>query len=163
MPSPRQLSRDLRERSDSDLRRRRWSLGLSLFGVAMGQIVALFQMGIIKRLPDPPGPFDSTRVDASDYGYKRLQMPDSLLMIGNYAVTAMLAGAGGKDRAIRQPHLPIALAAKAGMDVATNLKLAQEEWAENKALCAYCQAATLASLATLVIALPEAVRAFRRL
>ena len=45
MPSPSQLSRDLRLRSDPDLRRRRWLVGLSLFGVGIGQVVALYQTG----------------------------------------------------------------------------------------------------------------------
>ena len=65
---PRVLSRELRHQTGPDLRRRRWVLGLSLLGTLAGQIVALFQMGLIRRLPDPPvGPFDSTRVNASDY------------------------------------------------------------------------------------------------
>lgn len=138
-------------------------VALSLVGTAIGQIVALYQTGMVKHLPDPPGPFDSDRVDASDYAYSRLQTPDATLMIGTYAVTAALAAAGGADRAARQPLLPVATAAKAGFDLATNLKLAREEWSENKAFCAYCQAATLVSLATLVLALPEAVRAAKRL
>jgi aerobic-type carbon monoxide dehydrogenase small subunit (CoxS/CutS family) len=47
--------------------------------------------------------------------------------------------------------------------VATNLKLAQEEWADNKALCAYCQAASIISMVSLVLALPEASRGLRAL
>ena len=72
MTPPRELGRDLRPRTNPDLHRRRWLVGLSLLGVAVGQIVALFQTGIVRRLPDPPvGPFDSGRVDAPDYAYKR--------------------------------------------------------------------------------------------
>lgn len=164
MTSPRELSRDLRLRTTPDLRRRRWVVGLSLLGVAMGQIVALFQTGIVRHLPDPPvGPFDSDRVDASDYAYKRLQMPDAILMIGTYAVTAGLAAAGGRDRAETAPLLPVAMAAKTVFDTATNLKLAREEWGENQALCTYCQVATVVSLVSVVLALPEAAHGARRL
>lgn len=96
MTAPRELSRDLRLATDPDLRRRRWLVGISLAGVAIGQIVTLYQTGILRRLPDPPvGPFNSERVNASDYAYKRLQVPDAVLMIGTYAVTAGLAAAGG--------------------------------------------------------------------
>lgn len=117
-------------------------------------------MGIIRRLPDPPlQVFDSTRVDASDYAYKRAQTPDALLMVASYATTAILAGAGGKDRAETNPALPIALAAKTIADAAIAVKLGREEWKENRALCAYCQGATLVSLASVVLALPEALRA----
>lgn len=164
MTRPTELSRELRLHRSPDLHRRRWLIGLSLAGVAIGQVVGLYQTGILRRLPDPPvRPFDSNRVNASDYAYKRLQVPDAFLMVGTYAVTAALAAAGGEDRARERPWLPIAMAAKAAYDVATNLLLAREEWKDNKALCAYCQTATLLSLASAALAVPEAARGMRHL
>lgn len=139
-------------------------VALSLVGVAMGQVVGAYQMGLVKHLPDPPfGPFDSDRVDASDYAYKRAATPDGLIMIATYAATAWLAGAGGEDRAERRPLLPLALAIKVAFDVGTNYKLASEEWSSNKALCAWCQTASVASTVSLLLTLPEARRAMRRL
>ncbi|WP_266367074.1 vitamin K epoxide reductase family protein [Tellurirhabdus rosea] len=162
--NPTQLSYELREGESEDLTRRRWMVGLSMLGAAAGQVVGLYQTGIIKHLPDPPiSLFNSDKVDASDYGYKRLDTPDALMMLVNYGITAWLAGAGGINRAEEQPLLPIATAAKAVVDSATALKLGVEEWEENKALCFYCQVATVASLATVALALPEAVKAFRNL
>lgn len=164
MTRPAELSRELRLHDSPDLRRRRWLVGLSFVGVAIGQVVGLYQTGILRRLPDPPvGPFDSNRVNASNYAYKRLQVPDAFLMAGTYAVTAGLAAAGGEDRARDEPWLPVAMAAKTAYDVATNLRLAREEWKDNQALCAYCQTATLVSVASLLLALPEAGRGLRRL
>ena len=55
------------------------------------------------------------------------------------------------------------MAAKVSSDVATNWKLFGEEWRTNKALCAWCLTANLASNASLLLALPEAGRALRRL
>ena len=165
--NPTQLSHELREGQSPDLTRRRWVVGLSMVGAAMAQLVALYQVGIVKRLPDPPGKlgelFDATKVDASDYAYKRLNMPDGPLMLTTYAVTASLAAAGAQDRARNTPWLPIALAAKTLYDSATALRLGREEWQENEALCEYCQVATLASLASVALALPEAVTAARHL
>lgn len=162
MTSPAQLSRELREGHSEDLTRRRWMVGLSLLGVAMGQIVSLYQMGIVKHLPDPPvGPFDSDKVDASDYAYKRLATPDALIMVTNYGLTAWLAGAGDLNRAQSAPWLPIATALKALGDAGTALELGREEWQDNKALCVYCQVATLVSLATVALAVPEALKAYR--
>ena len=43
------------------------------------------------------------------------------------------------------------------------MKLAREEWQENRAFCAYCQTATLASFASEAFALSEAARAARLL
>ena len=121
-------------------------------------------VSLLRRLPDPPvGPFDSARVNASDYAYSRLQTPDAALMLVNYGVTAALAAAGGADRAERNPALPLALAAKTGWDAVSALRLGVEEWEDNRALCAYCQAATLVSVASFALALPEAARALRAL
>lgn len=162
---PTRLSQYLRKGDDPELRRRRWVIGLSVLGTTAGQLVALYQTGIIRHLPDPPsgGLFDSDRVDASEYAYSRFSSPDAPLMIITYGVTAWLAGAGGPDRPRNAPWLPIAMAAKTLYDAATTVKLAREEWQENRAFCAYCQTATLASFASVAFALPEAVRATRHL
>ncbi len=160
--NPRKLSRELREGETPDLYRRRWIIGLSVVGTAMAQIVSLYQTGIVRRLPDPPLPgFDSDRVDASDYAYSRLSSPDGPIMLASYAVTAWLAAAGGKDRARDQPILPIAMALKVVGDAVVAVELGREEWQENKALCAYCQVATLCSLVSVALALPETRRALR--
>ena len=153
---PRQLSRELRQGQTADLTRRRWIIGLSLLGTAMGQVVSLYQTGIIQHLPDPPlSFFNSDKVDASDYAYRRFRTPDALMMVSNYGVTAWLAGAGGKDRARETPMLPIAMGLKTVIDSLTALELAREEWNENKAFCAYCQVATLCSLLSVALSMPE--------
>lgn len=163
--APADLSRELREGRSPDLTRRRWSIGLSIVGTAIGGVVTLYQTGILKRLPDilPVKVFDAEKVDASDYAYKRLQMPDAPLMMLTYAGTAALAAAGGAERATRQPALPLTFAAKAWYDLATCLKLGQEEWAENRKLCSWCQVATAISAVTAALSLPEAIRAGRSL
>lgn len=162
--TPQQLSHELREEQSPDLNRRRWIIGLSMAGAAIGQVVTLYQTGIINRLPDPPLPFiDSNRVNASNYAYKRAQTPDAVLMILTYGLTAWAAAAGGKDRASNTPALPIAMGLKTIADTATNLQLAREEWQDNKAFCAYCQTASLLSVASVALAMPEMVRAFRTL
>jgi hypothetical protein len=147
---PATLSRELRKETSGDLRRRRWAIGLSFGGSAIGMIVGAYQTGILKRLPDivPGRIFDAEKVDASDYAYKRMQTPDGLLMAVTYGITAALAAAGGKERARQNPALPLAASAKSGYDLWTALKLGREEWQDNKALCSWCQIATLLSAAT---------------
>jgi uncharacterized membrane protein len=122
--------------------------------------VSAYQTGILRHLPDPPGPFDSDRVDASDYAYRRAATPDALMMIITYGATAWLAAAGGRDR---PPVLPLLLGLKTLGDVGLDVQLAREEWRENRAFCAYCQVATLLSVASAAIAAPDAVRALRRM
>lgn len=162
--TPSQLSRELRLGETDDLTRRRAVVALSNVGALAGIIVSLYQTGVIRHLPDLPGKlWNADKVDASDYAYKRAQTPDALMMTVSYGVTAWLAGAGGKDRAAAHPWLPVALAVKVLNDAAFALKLGQEEWAENKALCWYCQSATLASLASVPLVLPEAIRGLKRI
>jgi uncharacterized membrane protein len=158
--TPQQLSNELRNGQSDDLKRRRRVLGLSLVGALMAKIVLLYQAGIVKRLPDPPiAMFDSDRVDASDYAYRHLRTPDGVTMLINYGVTAWLAAADGENRARTTPLLPIAMATKTIFDSILALALARTEWKENKALCVYCQIATVASLASVGYALPEARKA----
>ena len=162
---PKQLSEELRQGKDPIMTRRRWIIGLSTLGGSMGQIVTLYQTGIVKHLPDPPGQqlFDADRVDASNYAYSRFNSPDGPIMVATYATTAWLAAAGGIDRARRNPLLPIAMGIKLLFDGITNAELAREEWSENKAFCEYCQVATVCSIASIVLAVPEVLIAVRTL
>jgi hypothetical protein len=107
----------------------------------MGQAVTLYQTGIVNNLPSPPGQklFDADRVDASNYAYNKFNSPDGPIMVGNYAITAWLAAAGGLDRVRRNPLLPIAMGIKLVLDGVTNVELAREEGSENKAFCEYCR------------------------
>ena len=160
--NPRQLSHELRQGETADLSRRRWIVGLSMVGASMAQLVSIYQTGIISHLPDPPlSIFDSSRVDASNYAYKRYNSPDGPAMLVNYGLTSWIAAAGGKNRAKQNPSLPLMMGAKVLLDAGLALKLGQEEWAENKALCAYCQVATLCSLASVALAVPEVRSAYR--
>lgn len=161
---PSQLSQELREGQSPDLCRRRWIFGLSMAGITIAQIVSLYQVGIVKHLPDPPiDVFDSDKVDASDYAYKRGQTPDGVFMLFTYASTALLAAMGGQKRSQELPLAPALMGLKALVDVMANLELAREEWKENKKLCTYCQTASLLSLVTLALSVPEALRAARAL
>lgn len=160
-----QLSEELRKGQNPHMTRRRWIIGLSMLGGSMGQLVTLYQTGVIDHLPDPPGQdiFDADRVDASNYAYSRFSSPDGPLMMINYGITAWLASAGGLDRARRNPLLPIAMGAKVVLDSIVSLELAREEWSENKAFCEYCQVATVCSIASIVLAAPEVLEAVRNL
>lgn len=161
---PRQLSEELRKGQNPDLSRRRLIMGLSFVGATMAEAVSAYQVGMIEKLPDLPIPgIDSNKVDASDYAYSIFDTPDGLMMLVNYSITALLAGAGGANRATQAPFLPIAMAGKTLIDSIVALRLARIEWRDNEALCAYCQVATLCSIASFALSIPEANTAFRHL
>src|SRR5919204_5081081 len=114
-----ELSRELRTESTPDLARRRGIVALSLAASASMGVIALYQMGLLKHLPEPPFPiFNADRVDASAEAYERFSMPDAVLGLGSYAATAGLAAMGGSDRQREMPLIPVALAAKVAFDVA---------------------------------------------
>jgi hypothetical protein len=84
-------------------------------------------------------------------------------MVATYALTAILAGAGGRRRTKDLPLVPIMMAAKTVYDAGLAVKLGTEEWREKRLLCGYCQTATIASLITVALAMPEAIDAARNL
>ncbi|MBA2753267.1 MAG: vitamin K epoxide reductase [Chloroflexia bacterium] len=161
--TPEQLSRDLRLGSGPFLRQRRRILGLSLVAAGAMMPISLYQMGVIGHLPEPPLPrLDADAVDASAEAYAILATPDAVLGLGSYAVTAWLAAAGGQDRVRTRSWIPLALAAKVGIDALVGAKLTVDQWTRHRAFCSWCLLAAAASVATVPLVVPEARAALRR-
>ncbi len=100
---PEELSRQLRQGSGEFLARRRKIVGLALTAAGSMGLISLYQMGIIKHLPEPPLPyFDGDKVDAAAEAYAMLSTPDAVIGLGSYATTLGLAAMGGQDRATRE-------------------------------------------------------------
>lgn len=71
--------------------------------------VSLYQMEIVKHLPDPPVKkphFDSDKVNSSKEAYS-FGMPDGPLTIAVHAVNLALAAAGPLDRWRERPRLSL--------------------------------------------------------
>lgn len=161
---PEELSRQLRQGSSRFLRNRRGVIGLSLGAIGSLGVVSLYQVGITGRVPEPPLPYlDADGVDAAPEAYEVLDMPDGLLGIASYALTAALAAAGGEDRATERPWIPLALAAKVAFDAVQAGKLTLEQWTKHRAFCLWCLAAAGASFATAPLVVPEARAALQQL
>ena len=160
----RQLSRELRESDDANMRRRRGVAALALVAAGAMGVIALYQLGIMKHLPEPSlRLLDADTVDASPDAYRWLDMPDSVLGFGSYAAPLALASIGGPNRAERSPWLPLALAAKVGIDAAQAGRLAVVQWTRNRAFCSYCLVAAAATFATVPLVVPEARAALRHM
>ena len=159
-----QLSRELRLGTGGHLERRRGIVAASLAALGCMGIISLYQMGLIRHLPEPPGKWlDADKVDASEEAYRNLQMGDAFIGMGSYSATAALAAMGGKDRARTHPWIPLLLAAKAGADVTQAARLTYNQFAKQRAACVWCLVAAAATVATAVLAVPEAKEAYRRL
>jgi hypothetical protein len=159
------LSAELREGRHGYLKQRRALAGVTLGAMGALGVVALYQLGLIKRLPDVPLPmFDATQVDAAAEAYATLAMPNSVLKLGSYAVTLALVAAGGQNRVRRHPWLPLALAAKGlGLDLPVAARGVGQQWVRHRAFCVWSLAAGAASAISAVVALPEAWAALGRL
>ena len=125
-------------------------------------LIALYQTGLIRHVPEPPLPLlDADKVDASPEAYEKLSTPDAILGLGSYAATMGLAAMGGKERATESPWIPLALAAKVCFDAVNAAKLWVDEWTKHKAFCIWCLAAATATFAMVPLVIPEALTALR--
>ena len=161
---PETLSDDLRHGGGRYLNNRRAITGLSLTAAASMAFIALYQLGIIPHLPEPPLRYlDADKVDASREAYAKLDTPDAVLGFGSYAATMLLAAASGKDRHELAPLLPIAMAAKVAIDAVNAGKLTVDQWTKQRAFCLWCLLAATATFAMVPLAVPEAMAAARNL
>ena len=162
-PDAEAVSDALRRGADAFLTRRRRTAALCLASIGSLGVVAAYQNGLIRHLPEPPlHGLDADRVDASGEAYQYLKTPDAALGIASTAITLILAGMGDADRSRRRRWIPIALAAKAAADAAFGLYLTAEQATKHRKFCSFCLLAALANLATVPQTWPEARAALRK-
>jgi len=156
-----QVSDDLRLSTDSLVRSRRRAALLTLVNAASLGVVALYQFGIIRKVPEPPVPFlDADRVDASAEAYTVGQTPDAAIGILSAGLTLVLLGRGTRQRS---PWLALATAAKLLVDAGGALMLTAEQGTRHRRFCSWCLVAAGASVAAVPALLPEALEAVRTL
>lgn len=147
---PAATRRALRESRAPQMILRRAIIGASLVGMASMALIALFQGGLIRRLPDLPlKDFRSDEVNASDTAYG-WGMPDSPLSIGSHAASLAAATVGTVDRAREHPWLPLAATAIAAPAAVTSARyLFYDMPVREKGWCPYCIVDALAHIAVL--------------
>lgn len=157
-------TRDLRDDARNDrsvhMRRRRAVVAVSLVGIASMALTTMLQMGMVRRLPDPPiRRFKTKRVNLSDEAFS-YGGPDSPVVILTHALNIVLATTGGADRARHHPWLPVLAASLAGVQSAMAAKyLFYQMPYVDEAYCPYCIVDALTHFATLGLIVPEAVDA----
>lgn len=162
--TPAELSLDLRCGSGKLLANRRGIIGLSLFSAGVMGAIALYQTGILKKIPEPPvSIFNAQKVIGSAEAYSRMATPDALQGMTSYAITACLAGMGSQTRSKTHPWIPLGMAAKLIFDAALASKLTYKEWTKYRALCFWCLLSTGATLASLRLGIAESKAAIRHL
>lgn len=154
---------DLRHGESKILQHRRAVAGLSIFSTAVLGAVALFQVGILHKLPNPPlSKFDADRVNGSEDAYSQLATPDALLGMASYAVTACLAGAGSEGRWKNARWIPLTLAAKASFDASMAAKLSVKQWTKFRTFSIWSLLVAGATFTALPLTFLEVRRALRK-
>jgi hypothetical protein len=148
-----ELSTELRSDHSAHMRNRRAIAALSLLAAAPLGVVALWQLGIIRKLPEPPlKSFDAAKVNGAPQAYDKFAMPDAILGIGSLAATMALAGMGGPRRA---RLLTLAMAGKVVLDTLVAGKLTLDQARKYHAFCAYCLLSASATAAMVPFAVAE--------
>ena len=159
-----EVSSDLRTGRGDALRRRRRVGAMALSAAGSMGVVAAYQMGLLKHLPEPPlAALDADKVDASGEAYQYLKTPDAALGLASYAATLVLAGMGSDRRAQERPWIPLALAAKVGLDAVSGLYLTVEQASKHRRFCSWCLLAAGLSTAMVPQVVPEARTAWGHL
>lgn len=145
------LGRQMRE--SERMRNRRAIAALALTAAAPLGLVALWQVGVIKKMPEPKHPlFDAEKVNGSAQGYSKLQMPDAILGVGSMIATMSLAAIGPPRRA---RFLTQMLTAKIALDVTTSAKLTIDQWTKYRSFCLWCLISAAATFAMIPFAWNE--------
>jgi len=160
--TPGQLGCELRSGSSRFLKRRRNIVGLAFLSSAVLGGVALYQMGMVKKLPGPRWRgLDAERVNGSAQAYSILAVPDALLGLTSYGVTACLAGMGPENRWRTHPSMPIGMGVKLLADAVLAGKLTIDACRKYRSISVWSLLAAAATFAALPLAIPEAKAALR--
>lgn len=154
------IRNELRDANSSSLKRRRKIGVLSAIGMVDFAVISLYQMGVIRHLPDPPSwVFDSDKVNASEKAYS-MHLPDGTTGASMYAANLMLASFGGSARTGRG-NWPTALL---GLTVAASavgaLDYLRDMIFKEKRACPYCLLGAAVNLAMVPLVWKEAKEEF---
>lgn len=159
------IRRELRHGRSPSLRNRRRIGLLAAVGLVDFAVISLYQIGVIRRLPDLPGRvFDSNQVNASRKAYQ-LGVPDGTTGAALYAGILILAAAGGSRGSGRVALLDLLLGAAVASGVAGAGIYLRDMIVEQAKACPYCLLGAGINLAMVPAAWPgvrEGVRSLRR-
>ena len=158
-----ELRNQLQNSTEAEMRRRRAIILTSLVGMTSMGFVSLLQTGVVRHLPDPPlDSFDSDKVNSSDTAYA-LGAPDGTFSFAGFALNLPMAAFGGVSRSEQAPYVPLAAAAKSGIEAVAAGWYFYQMPAKEKKWCAYCIAGAIANATIFALSLPEAIKAWKYL
>lgn len=158
-----EVSSGLRTVRGDALRRRRRVGAMALVGGRLDGRGGRLSDGLLKHLLEPPlAALDADKVDASGEAYQYLKTPDAALGL---SVTQQRSSSPDWARTgeQRRPWIPLALAAKVGLDAESGLYLTVEKGSKHRRFYSWCLLAAGLSAALVARVVPEARTAWGRL
>jgi uncharacterized membrane protein len=157
------IRNELRNGSSVDLDKRRKVILLSALGLIDFSIISLYQTGVIKHLPDLPYDFfDSDKVNAAEDAY-RFGAPDAPVSAMTYAISMVLASAGGSENVNRKPVFDLALGATLAGNAIGAVYYLYNMIFKQKKICLYCTTGAAINIASAIIVTPIVIKQVRRL
>lgn len=154
---------ELRNGRSPSLRRRRAIGTLAAIGLADFAIISLYQIGVIRHLPDPPGKiFASDKVNGSHKAYA-MGLPDGTTGAGLYALLLMLASAGGSERSGRPPVFDLLLGGAVAAGAVGAAQYLYDMVRKQERACPYCIVGAVLDFAMVPFVVPEVRRSARAL
>jgi len=118
-------------------------MAIACCGAAIATLapVALMQLKLLKRLPDPPGRFfDSEKIVTSEDA-SRFGIPDGVLGLGSYGMTLALLIAAKPSR----PFVRKMLGAKLALDATVATRSVRKQITKHGRICSWCMGAAIAT------------------
>lgn len=149
MESEESVVEEIRNTKGKETLYRQQIAALSAAGIVDFSVISLYQLGVIKKLPDVPGDiFDSNKVNASADA-QILGLPDGPVSLAMYAANLVLA-AGAIRKAEKRNIFDYLLAASALGQAAGGAYYLYNMAAVQKKVCVYCVTGALLNFATLI-------------
>lgn len=157
------IRNELRDGRSTALDARRKVVLLSALGLIDFSLISLYQTGIIRHLPDPPHRiFDSDKINASEEAYQ-FGAPDGPISATAYAVSMVLASAGGSEKTGRKPAFDIALGATVAGNAIGAIYYLSNMVFKQKKICPYCVTGAVINIASAIIIAPTVVRSVKKI
>jgi uncharacterized membrane protein len=151
----------LREGTSKSLSRKRKIALLSAFGLIDFSIISLYQLGVIKKLPDLPWRiFDSNMVNASKTAYM-MGVPDGPITLMSYALNLTMVGAGGTESTGRSKLFDVVLAGSVIGGALGGAYYLNDMIRNQKKACVYCLIGAALNFAMVPLVIKEIRNKFK--
>lgn len=153
----------LRHGKSKSLQRKRKIALLSVIGMVDFGIISLYQLGVIRHLPDLPGKvFDSDKANASHKAYA-MGVPDGPVSAALYGLNLVLASAGGSRKSNRHPVFDVLLGGVVAGSALASISYMYNMVTRQEVACPYCITGAAINFAMVPYVLPEVKKSWRKL